>query len=174
MSGTVRKKIDSRVKTLLENGVKSNHRSFVVIVGDRAREQIVNVHYLLSKASVKARPTVLWCYKNELDFSANKKKRLKKMKKQAQQGLLEANKSDPFDLFINSTTIRYTYYSESHKILGNTFGMCVLQDFESITPNVLARTIETVEGGGCVLLLLKSMTSLRQLYVLGAGTCSSL
>jgi N-acetyltransferase 10 len=166
MSVTVRKKIDSRVKTLLENGVKSNHRSFVVVVGDRAREQIVNIHYLLSKASVKARPTVLWCYKNELDFSANKKKRIKKMKKQAQQGLLEANKSDPFDLFINSTTIRYTYYSESHKILGNTFGMCVLQDFESITPNVLARTIETVEGGGCVLLLLKSMTSLRQLYTM--------
>lgn len=44
---------------------------------------------------------------------------------------------------------------ESHKILGTTFGMLVLQDFESITPNVLARTIETVQGGGCVLLLLK-------------------
>jgi N-acetyltransferase 10 len=137
-----------------------------VIVGDRAREQIVNIHYLLSKASVKARPSVLWCYKNELDFSANKKKRIKKMKKQAQQGLLDSNKSDPFDLFINSTTIRYTFYKESHKILGQTFGMCVLQDFESITPNVLARTIETVEGGGCVLLLLKSMSSLRQLYTM--------
>lgn len=42
--------------------------------------------------------------------------------------------------------------------------MCVLQDFEAVTPNLLARTIETVEGGGLVVLLLKTMTSLKQLY----------
>ena len=29
------------------------------------------------------------------------------------------------------------------------------QDFEAITPNLLARTIETVEGGGMVILLLE-------------------
>jgi len=58
------------------------------------------------------------------------------------------------------------YYKESHKILGNTYGMCILQDFEAITPNLLARTIETVEGGGLVILLLKTMTSLRQLYTM--------
>ena len=62
--------------------------------------------------------------------------------------------------------IRYVYYKETDKILGNTFGMCILQDFEAITPNLLARTIETVEGGGLVLLLLKGMTSLKQLYTL--------
>ncbi len=44
--------------------------------------------------------------------------------------------------------------------------MLVLQDFEAITPNLLARTIETVEGGGLVILLLKTMTSLRQLYTM--------
>ena len=44
--------------------------------------------------------------------------------------------------------------------------MCILQDFEAITPNLLARTIETVEGGGLVILLLKTMTSLRQLYTM--------
>lgn len=44
--------------------------------------------------------------------------------------------------------------------------MCILQDFEAITPNLLARTIETVEGGGLVLLLLKGMKSLKQLYTL--------
>lgn len=62
--------------------------------------------------------------------------------------------------------IRYVYYKETDKILGNTFGMCILQDFEAITPNLLARTIETVEGGGLVLLLLKGMKSLKQLYTL--------
>ena len=59
-----------------------------------------------------------------------------------------------------------SYYKESHKILGNTYGMCVLQDFEALTPNLLARTIETVEGGGLVVLLLKTMSSLRQLYTM--------
>lgn len=44
--------------------------------------------------------------------------------------------------------------------------MVVLQDFEAITPNTLARTIETVEGGGMVVLLLKSMNSLKQLYTM--------
>jgi len=44
--------------------------------------------------------------------------------------------------------------------------MCILQDFEALTPNLLARTIETVEGGGLVVLLLKTMTSLKQLYTM--------
>ena len=44
--------------------------------------------------------------------------------------------------------------------------MCVLQDFEAITPNLLARTIETVEGGGIVVLLLKTVKSLNQLYTM--------
>ena len=41
-----------------------------------------------------------------------------------------------------------------------------LQDFEALTPNLLARTIETVEGGGVVVLLLRSVSSLKQLYTL--------
>jgi tRNA(Met) C34 N-acetyltransferase TmcA len=64
------------------------------------------------------------------------------------------------------TEYGFSYYKESQKILGNTYGMCVLQDFEAITPNLLARTIETVEGGGLVVLLLKTMTSLKQLYTM--------
>ena len=43
---------------------------------------------------------------------------------------------------------------------------CVCQDFEALTPNLLARTIETVEGGGIVVLLLSTLTSLTQLYSL--------
>ena len=31
--------------------------------------QVVNLHYLLSKTVVKARPTVLWCYKTDLYLS---------------------------------------------------------------------------------------------------------
>lgn len=41
-----------------------------------------------------------------------------------------------------------------------------IQDFEAMTPNLLARTIETVEGGGLIILLLSTLTSLTQLYSL--------
>lgn len=82
------------------------------------------------------------------------------------RGIREANEQDPFELFVAVTDIRYTYYKDSAKILGQTFGMLVLQDYEAITPNLLARTIETVEGGGVVVLLLKTMSSLKQLYTM--------
>lgn len=35
-----------------------------------------------------------------------------------------------------------------------------------MTPNLLARTIETVEGGGLVVLLLRSLSSLTSLYTM--------
>lgn len=65
----MRKKVDGRVRTLVENCMKTRHRSMFVIVGDNGRDQVVNLHYMLSKAAVKARPSVLWCYKKELHFS---------------------------------------------------------------------------------------------------------
>lgn len=40
------------------------------------------------------------------------------------------------------------------------------QDFEALTPNLLARTIETVEGGGLVILALHSLSSLTSLYTM--------
>ncbi|XP_069821292.1 RNA cytidine acetyltransferase isoform X2 [Dendropsophus ebraccatus] len=121
---------------------------------------------MLSKSAVKARPSVLWCYKKELGFSSNRKKKMRKLQKRIQSGTLNIKEDDPFELFIAATNIRYCYYNETHKILGNTYGMCVLQDFEALTPNLLARTIETVEGGGIVVLLLRTMASLKQLYTM--------
>lgn len=162
----MRKQLDPRLPTLIANNVKKNHRSFIVLVGDKARDQIVNLHYLLSQARVSARPSVLWCYKKDLGFTTHRKSREDKINKQVKRGKREAGERTPFELFITVTDIRYTYYKESQKILGNTYGMCILQDFEAITPNLLARTIETVEGGGIVVLMLKTMTSLRQLYTL--------
>ncbi|KZT24613.1 DUF699-domain-containing protein [Neolentinus lepideus HHB14362 ss-1] len=162
----MRKQLDPRIPILINNNVKENHRSFIVLVGDKGRDQVVNLHFLLSQARVSARPSVLWCYKKDLGFTSHRKKREAKIKRDVKRGVRERNEQNPFEIFITVTDIRYTYYKESHKILGNTYGMCVLQDFEAITPNLLARTIETVEGGGLVVLLLKTMTSLRQLYTM--------
>ena len=82
------------------------------------------------------------------------------------KGNLDKEEVNQIELFLSSRDIRYSYYKDTHKILGQTFGMCILQDFESITPNVLCRTIETVEGGGLVVMLFNTMTSLKQLYSL--------
>lgn len=48
--------------------------------------------------------------------------------------------------------------------MGQTFDMCVLQDFEALTPNIMCRTMETVRGGGIIIILLKTVSSLNQLY----------
>ncbi|CAG0888846.1 unnamed protein product, partial [Darwinula stevensoni] len=162
----VRKKLDNRIRVSIENGAQSGHRTMFVIIGDKGKDQVVILHHMLSKAQVKARPSVLWCYKKELGFSTNRKKRMRLLQKKMKAGKSNVNEDDPFELFVCSTDIRYCYYRETHKILGNTFGMCVLQDFEALTPNLLARTIETVEGGGIVALLLRSVSSLKQFYTM--------
>jgi tRNA(Met) C34 N-acetyltransferase TmcA len=183
----VKKRVDARVRTLIENGVRLQHRSLFVLVGDKGKDQVVTLHYMLNKAQARGRPSVLWCYKKELGFSrygvrtlrslrpgprprasyhhmclsmpvdpchstlsvsapvppacvhrpwrsppvpplaSHRKKRMKQIKKAIQRGLMAPDQDDPFELFVSATDIRYTYYKETHKILGNTFGMCVLQ-----------------------------------------------
>lgn len=54
-------------------------------------------------------------------------KRVRQIKKKMVQGLLDPEKEDMFSLFVAGTDITYCYYHESERILGRTFGMCVLQ-----------------------------------------------
>jgi len=162
----VLKKVDSRVRGLIETGVKTGHRSMFVLVGDHGKDQVENLHKILAKTRVRSRPSVLWCYKKELGFSTHRQKRMRQIKKMQARGLHDPDQEDPFDLFISTTDIRWTYYKDTDKVLGQTFGMVVLQDFEALTPNTLARTIETVEGGGLVILLLRTVQSLKQLYTM--------
>ncbi|CAD2221622.1 N-acetyltransferase 10 [Angomonas deanei] len=77
----------------------------------------------------------------------------------------EATK-DSFQTFLAQTEIRFCKYNETHKILGQTFGMAILQDFEAIDPNTLARTMETVKGGGLIVIMFRAMRSLKQLYTI--------
>ncbi|OAL55712.1 DUF699-domain-containing protein [Pyrenochaeta sp. DS3sAY3a] len=162
-----KKAIDSRIPALIRNGAQEKKRSFFVVVGDRQKDVIVNLYHILLNVDVKLNKSVLWAYKNKLlGFSSHRKKREKKIKNEIKRGIRDIDTEDPFELFVSTQNIRYVYYKETDKILGNTYGMCILQDFEALTPNLLARTIETVEGGGLVILLLKGMSSLKQLYTL--------
>ncbi|KAG1727820.1 GNAT acetyltransferase 2-domain-containing protein [Suillus lakei] len=100
----MRKQLDPRIPVLINNN-------------------IVNLHFLLSQARVSARPSVLWCYKKDLGFTAARKKREAKIKRDVKRGVREPNEQNPFEIFVTVTDIRYTYYKESHRILGNTYGM---------------------------------------------------
>lgn len=163
----VKKAIDSRIPALIRNGAQEKKRTFFVVVGDRQKDVIVNLYHILLNVDMKLNKSVLWAYKKDLlGFTSHRQKREKKIKKEIKRGIRDVDTEDPFELFVSTQNIRYVYYKETEKILGNTYGMCILQDFEAITPNLLARTIETVEGGGLVILLLKGMKSLKQLYTL--------
>lgn len=61
----VQKKIDNRIRVLIENGVKLGHRTMFIIVGDKGRDQVPILYDMLTKSIVKARPSVLWCYKTK-------------------------------------------------------------------------------------------------------------
>ena len=58
---------------------------------------------------------------------SHRKKRMRQLQKKLKSGTLDLKQDDPFELFVAATTIRYCYYAETQKILGNTYGMCVLQ-----------------------------------------------
>jgi len=74
---------------------------------------------------------------------------MKQLQKKLKSGTLDVKEDDPFELFIAATDIRYCYYAETHKILGSTYGMCVLQVRKvegQFTRSVfMARTV----AGGC-------------------------
>ena len=164
----VKKRLDDRVRTLIERGVLNNERSLLVLVGDYGKDQVPNLHHILTKTTMQSRPNVLWCYKKELGFSTHRKKRMKKLKRDKARGLAggTAEMADNFELFVSSTDINWCYYRDSHRVLGTTVGMLVLQDFEALTPNLMARTIETVRGGGLVIFLMRTVKSLKQLYTM--------
>ncbi|KAL1311617.1 hypothetical protein AAFC00_001728 [Neodothiora populina] len=163
----VKRALDARIPALMRNGAQEKKRSFFVVVGDHQKDVLVTLYHILLSIDIKLNKTVLWAYKSKLlGFSSHKAKREKKIKAEIKRGTREVNTEDPFELWLSTQSIRYAYYAELDKILGNTYGTLILQDFEAITPNNLARAVETVQGGGLVILLLKGMTNLKQLYTM--------
>ena len=39
----VQKKIDSRIRTLIENGVKQNQRTLMILIGDNGKDQVISL-----------------------------------------------------------------------------------------------------------------------------------
>lgn len=163
----VKRKVDDRIKTLIDDVAHHQHRGLILLVGDRAKDQIVNLHLMISRANHNAKVNVLWCMREDPDFgSTSKKQQEKRARLEVKGGLSTEASKEAFQTFLAQTNIRFCKYKETHKILGQTFGMAVLQDFEAINPNTLARTMETVKGGGLIVIMFRAMRSLRQLYTI--------
>lgn len=138
---------ESCLNNLFRDCYKRNYRSIILLTGKDSIFEIPNIHYLWKKNSFKNSSTILWCYK---DKTISRKTEQKEFT----------------DYFKNKNQIRYCYYKDTKKILGNTYGMCILQDFESITPNSLARIIETVQGGGTIIFFLDTFNKKKNLFSL--------
>ena len=177
----VRKKLDERIRTLFQHSLRTNQRSLLLLVGDHGKDQVPNLYQILHRTANHSKTervansnSVLWCYKKELGFSTHRKKRMEKLKRDKKRGLAKGNAAgsaaveqmDNFELFLTNTDITWCYYKDSHRVLGTTHSLLVLQDFEALTPNIMARTVETVQGGGLVVFLLRTVKSLRQLYAM--------
>lgn len=94
-NSTKKKVLDARVPSLIRNGVDTRERSFIIMVGDKSRNQIPNLHYLMMNANLKMNKSILWAYKKKLlGFSSHRLNREKKIKKDIKRGTREANDLD--------------------------------------------------------------------------------
>lgn len=130
-----------------------------MVVGDKPRRVLPDLYDLLSQEKKNENQSILWISKEKIQIQGKSEKK----KSQEASGVEQVNH---LNHFLRQPNVRYVLYKETEKILGSTYSMCVLQDFEAMTPNFLARCIETVKGGGIVVLLLKAMPSLDQLRTL--------
>ena len=56
-----------RIRVGLTNGLQQEKkRSFIIVVGDRAKDVIVHLHYIMSSVDIKQNKSVLWAYKKDL------------------------------------------------------------------------------------------------------------
>ena len=66
-------------------------------------------------------------------------------------------------MFLNSTSIKYCFYNDTENILGNTFDLCIFQDFSALSPNVLARAAETTSGGGSIIFIVDQASKIKDI-----------
>lgn len=161
---TVPKLVAPELRQVLENGVNNRHRSFIIMVGSKCLYQVPTIYDILSKIRKEPLDNILWCYKKDLQLSSNQEKQNRQIQKLKEKGLILDETANKIHVFLQSRKIRYCRYKDTSSILGKTYDMLILQNFEDITPNNFARTIETVSGGGTILLLLESMQNLKDMY----------
>ncbi|TBU06459.1 helicase [Hamiltosporidium magnivora] len=153
---------ENKIYSLINDGIKNNYRSVFVVLGSNCNEVSIKLHHILSKTRIGIKPSVLWCYKREMTGKNYKKKKMANLSNQVKSGMVV--EEDAFEVFNSSTNVDYILYGECDRVLGRTYDMCVLQDFDCITPNIMAKTVETVCGGGLIIFLLENIYKLEDAF----------
>lgn len=73
---------------------------------------------------------------------------------------LQIYKKKPTDI-LDSIPINQISFKDTDLILGNTFNFLIIE-FDKITPNILIKTIETVSGGGIIILIINDFEKLKE------------
>lgn len=144
-----------RKTAIVSNPGKRNHRGFFVVLGEQPRQALPTLFDLMVQAGA-VNKSVLWTSGKKITAPP------KPSKRKLEEGAGEIMDQDPVDRFMGRQ-INYVVYKDSEKVLGTTYGMLVMEDYEATTPNALARCIETVQGGGLLVLLLPKIKSLEEL-----------
>lgn len=139
--------LDNRISSLIKYSNHVNHRCFFVLIGENTKNFIPTIYNLLSTNSTKSVESIIWCHKNDA------------IVKEVKQSQNEEDENKLKDFF-KSQDIQFISYNEGDKILGQTVDLLILQDFESLTPNLIALSVETVRGGGIIVLLLDNVASI--------------
>ena len=127
-------KVDSILVENLENNKANNHRSLFVLSGKDSPKQIPQLHKIYNSVNAKELETLV----------IYKKKKI-------------AKSCAIFNNFLKTTPHSKVLYNETDVVLGNTFDVLILIDFEVMTPNNLAKTVETVRGGGMIIFCLEDI-----------------
>lgn len=150
-----RKRLDPRIVDFVRHGRYAHQRSFIVVRGRKACDAVPILCGLLDTVvGPSSASSLLWCFHKSSGFSLRRQKLFRRYQKRKKVGTLVEDDGNALRAFVARTDVRFCYYAETRNILGRTYGACVLQDADLLTPNVLARSVETVQGGGLIFLLL--------------------
>jgi len=163
----VLKKVADEVRLLIETAGETKHRALFCIFGDHGDKQVPNLYQALEtlRGTHGSNKKVLWVYKEKPGLSSNTKKRNKELKSLKKKGEMNEQYGE-LSSWIKTAKRQFVKYSETESVLGQTFDMLVLQDFESLTPNGICRTMETVVGGGIIIMLFKGIEDVNTLHTL--------
>ncbi|MGC9114787.1 MAG: tRNA(Met) cytidine acetyltransferase TmcA [Fervidicoccaceae archaeon] len=137
------KKFSRRIRRNTKKYIESRHRRLIVLSGGDPGKQGFYAAYIIHQYSLEyqnitgIKPKVLYIYHDETDESRIRKEVFRlflKLKKTGEEREIDV-------------------YEKSEKYLGTTFDILVLDLSDDLRPNDIGRLIETVRGGGLVILL---------------------
>ncbi|ESO10552.1 hypothetical protein HELRODRAFT_167054 [Helobdella robusta] len=144
---------------------EQSYRSLMFAFGKDAKLVIPRIVHLTRRVSKSKLPPpkILWITKGD-EF-----KYARKCGKTWSKKIKNLSKSDRIsdvqllEIFLASSTITFCSPYNTKTILGQTHNACIFQGLELLTPNIIARCVETVGRGGVILFVLEEHQSFHQL-----------